>query len=297
VCDYEVPSTPIALIHPFDMPDHTEQNDPYMLPRDDSEHYRLTVQHSYLLKHVYDDKYIYDESVVLGENSQILDAGTGTGAWALGLAKEVPESVQIYGTDISTNNFPTSTPPNVHLTVASTMSLPEEWTGRFDLLHQRYLLAAFLREQWPTVLSEMYRVLKPGGTVQVVELDLLSPKSKGPAMEEVYKICKGCYDKNGLVFEIASILGPLLEKAGFVDIQVEKKSMPMGKMWGEYGKQGVITMKNAYKNLRNAMLKVGVIQSEMEFFELLDKMEKEWDEHGVQYASRIITARKPINTS
>jgi len=255
------------------------------------------VQHFYLLKHVYDDKYVYDETIILGENSRVLDAGTGTGAWALGLAKEVPESVQIYGTDISTNNFPTSTPPNVHLSIASTTSMPEEWSGYFDFLHQRYLLAAFLREQWPTVMSEMYRILKPGAAIQLVELDLLSPKSKGPAMEEVYDTCKGCYDKNGLVFEIASILGSLLEKAGFVDIHVEKKSMPMGKMWGEYGKQGVVTMKNAYRNLRGAMSKVGVIQSEKEYFELLDRMEKEWDEHGVQYVSRIATARKPITVT
>lgn len=40
---------------------------------------RLNVQHFYLLKHIYDDKYVYDESVALRENSQVMDAGTGTG--------------------------------------------------------------------------------------------------------------------------------------------------------------------------------------------------------------------------
>ncbi len=93
------------------------------------------------------------------------------------MAKEVPESVQVFGADVSSANFPSSAPSNVTMTIASTTSLPEEWKGQFDLVHQRLLLAALRSEQWPVVLSEMYRVLKPGGAVQLVEFDL-SPKSK-----------------------------------------------------------------------------------------------------------------------
>ena len=212
----------------------------------------------------------------------------------MGVAKEVPESVQIYGSDVSAANFPTSTPPNVTMTIASTVSLPEEWKGYFDLVHQRLLLAALRREQWPVVLSEMYRVLKPGGAVQLVEFDL-SPKSKGPAMQELLKVLTEAYAETNLILDVATRLGPLLETAGFVDVQVEKRHMPMGKMWGEFGRQGTVIMKGAFQNYAGALANAGVIHSVDEYLDLMDRVEKEWDEHGVQYVAVVATARKPAS--
>lgn len=161
-------------------------------------------------------------------------------------------------------------------------------------MHQRLLLAALRREQWPVVLSEMYRVLKPGGAVQLVEFDL-SPKSKGPAMQELLRILKEAYAENNLILDVATKLGSMLEDAGFVDVNVEKKYMPMGKMWGEYGRQGVVIMKGAFENYAGALAKAGVIRSIDEYLELMDRVEKEWDEHGVQYVAAVATARKPAS--
>lgn len=49
--------------------------------------------------------------------------------------------------------------------------LPYE-DNSFDFVHMRLLVLALREEEWPTAISELIRVTKPGGMIQLLEMDL-----------------------------------------------------------------------------------------------------------------------------
>ncbi|KLO06582.1 S-adenosyl-L-methionine-dependent methyltransferase [Schizopora paradoxa] len=271
-----------------------EAGDNYILPHDESELHRLNVQHKYLTRVICGQRLIYDKTIVLDKGSCVLDSGTGTGAWALDLANEVPDTVAIHAADVSPANFPSSYPPNIHFTLASITSLPEDWSNKFDFITQRFLFGALLAKEWPVALSEMYRTLKPGGAVQLIEMDARNPVPETPATARVRDIVGGVYDAHGLNSGIAEDLAGLLKSAGFVDVLSEKKQMPVGRMFGEIGMQGSLSIGGALRNMGSFVVKSG-LSTEEEYTGLVEKVKEDWDTHGVQFSCRIAMARKPLN--
>jgi len=209
----------------------------------------------------------------------------------------VPESVEICAADVSPANFPPHHPPNVHFSLASVTSLPSEWSGKFDLINQRLLFGALLSKEWPTALSEMYRVLKPGGTVQLIEMDPRFPVPETPTASQAREIMRKVFDAHGLELGVVVQLAALLHAAGFVDVVSEKKQMPMGKLWGEIGMQGSSSLGGAMRNIATSVARSGAAASEEEYRELVGKIETEWDVHGNQYPGQIAVARKPLTVT
>lgn len=105
--------------------------------------------------------------------SKALDVCTGTGDWALSLAAEVGSSGKVVGLDFSENMLKVahnkkneSYLKQVDFIHGNAMELPFE-DSSFD-----YVTIGFgLRNvpDYETVLSEMYRVVKPGGKVVCLE--------------------------------------------------------------------------------------------------------------------------------
>jgi len=227
-------------------------------------------------------------------DARVLDCATGTGIWALEAAEQLPGSVEIHAIDLSSNNFPTSPPPNVHFSLASVTKLPREWTESFDLINQRLLFGALLREQWTEVLTEMYRVLKPGGAVQLVEMVLCHPVPETPIVSYHKGLHESGLEIGGLMPRVGAKLHDMLLASGFVGVKSERKHTPVGKMWGEIGSQGTKAYGGAFRKLANVFLSAGSIGTTEEYDELMDKLEHEWDEQGTQYHCMIVCARKPF---
>ena len=80
-------------------------------------------------------------------------------------AKVLGSEVQIDGFDIEGRNFPRHPPSNVSFCLASVTELPSAWTNRYKFVHQSLLTAALQKPQWEIALSEIHRVLQPGGWV------------------------------------------------------------------------------------------------------------------------------------
>lgn len=211
------------------------------------------------------------------------------------VAKVLPGTVRFEGCDISTTFFPEEHPPNVHFSVASVTQLPAEWTSQFDFVNERLLIAALLAEEWPQMISEMFRVLKPGGSVQLVELNPYWPRGAGrSACEQAEALHETGHKKRGLARDCALRIPGWLEQAGFTDIRADGKNSPMGKKWGKTGVLGSNSLGVAFENMRGAFVREGLVTEE-KYDELMEKVRKEFDDcDSMNFVFQVICARKPL---
>ncbi|KAG0173175.1 hypothetical protein DFQ28_010848 [Apophysomyces sp. BC1034] len=98
----------------------------------------------------------------------------------------------------------------------------------FTLVHMRQMVLSLTLPQWKQVLSELARVTKPGGYIQLVEADIEIVMTEQPAV--VQKTIEA-FRRRGLKPEIASRLDELLQCVGFEEVNSKYVSMPIGD-WG-----------------------------------------------------------------
>lgn len=198
--------------------------------------------------------------------------------------------------DVSSNNFPDAAtlPANIHLSLASATNLPKDWSNKFDLVNQRFMISALLAVEWPKAVSEIFRVLKPGGKVQLCELDPRYPLEKAPALAKHGELLLQGANKRGLLRYCARELPGMLRDAGFVKVTDEGKPCPVGKPFGEWGEEGAKGPAGAWWNMKDALVEQGSVSSAKEYDDLLDEMKREWDEKGIYLVARMICATKPL---
>ncbi|KAJ7191882.1 S-adenosyl-L-methionine-dependent methyltransferase [Mycena pura] len=274
----------------------------YALPTDDLEQERLILQHQ-TLKKLFGNRILL-APVKLEKNDKVLDIGTGPGLWIMDLAASVDPSVSIVGVDIESRLFLTSPPKNIELRLESVVNLPSEWTDTFALVHQRLLMIALQISQWPVALREIYRVLRPGGWVQLGESTawIEGQYPNKPCMEKLVAMYRCLTNSRNLYIDCADAIPSMLEAAGFVDIQRESQMPQMGKWAGELGVASRINHVGVLRGIKTPILKAGGyghVTSEKEYDALLEGLEREWDETpteqnpGTQKEFVIVWARKP----
>jgi len=168
--------------------------------------------------------------------TQIVDVGTGTGAWVIEVADCYGTAV-VSGTDISPIQ-PTSVPPNSEFIAMDLNDGLEFDDGSTDLVHSRYLHAGLTVSQWPTYLQEILRILKPNdGWAQMIELGypyVLSDNSTLPEDAPLSKLSgyiQKHYRENLQMLLHGGELERLMIEAGFVDVKPRKIKIELGD-WG-----------------------------------------------------------------
>ncbi|KAI9021562.1 S-adenosyl-L-methionine-dependent methyltransferase [Phycomyces nitens] len=146
---------------------HNVESSTYILPQDEEEQDRLNSQH-FAAKVISNGNILKAIADNLPQEAIILDIGCGSGSWVMDIAIDYP-GTHVTGIDIA-DIFPTTIrPKNVDFKLVNVLDGLPFPDNTFDFVHMRLLIVAFRRHEWNQVINEIYRVLKPGGYVQLVE--------------------------------------------------------------------------------------------------------------------------------
>lgn len=107
---------------------------------------------------------------------RVLDLACGPGEWAMEVARSHPHLQQVVGIDKSrrmiayANAQAEADASPVSFRVMDITESPLDFEdASFDLINGRFLLSFMRREQWPILLSECFRLLRPGGVLRISE--------------------------------------------------------------------------------------------------------------------------------
>lgn len=151
----------------------------YVIPDDEEEQDRLDLQHHIFRKTLHDRLHLCPLPTSSGTAApstaegaagpayEVLDLGTGTGAWAIDFADENPAS-SITGTDLSPIQ-PTMVPPNCRFIVDD---FEDQWVfqKQFDFIHGRVLAGSV--SSFPALFSKALDSLNPGGWFEIQDICL-----------------------------------------------------------------------------------------------------------------------------
>ncbi|OLN92127.1 Demethylmenaquinone methyltransferase 1 [Colletotrichum chlorophyti] len=197
----------------------------YLLPNDDAEQDREDMKHA-LVVHICEGSL---HSTPLDKPQKILDVGTGTGIWAMDMGDEYPEA-EIIGIDLSPIQ-PGYVPPNVHFVVDDAEA---EWLyadNSVDYVHLRNM-APFIKN-WSKLLAEAYRVLKPGGWVEIQEMRWrfdCDDNTQGPdySLTKMVEYFVQAAAKFGFESDATQTNPARLKAVGFVNQGHDVKKIPLG---------------------------------------------------------------------
>lgn len=159
---------------------------------------------------------------------RVLDVGTGTGIWAMEMGDAHPEA-EFLGNDLSPVQ-PSWVPPNVHFEVDD---IESRWAfgAPFDFVFSRTLPCAV--GDWPGLVSQAYRNVKPGGWVEFQDVDMVFYAEDGsysPSSDTALwvHLLVGAARTAGK----EPCPGPRLEQwvrdAGFANVVHQKFKLPLG---------------------------------------------------------------------
>jgi SAM-dependent methyltransferase len=105
--------------------------------------------------------------------------------------------------------------------------------GQFDFVHQKLMVAAVPLKHWPAVVTELVRVARPGGWIELLE-SAPHLKPEGPATKRLWDLLRQLgrtvgHDTLGTVPES---LDRYLKNAGAAEVQTRTVVLPVGE-WGD----------------------------------------------------------------
>ncbi|KIK61451.1 hypothetical protein GYMLUDRAFT_243627 [Collybiopsis luxurians FD-317 M1] len=255
----------------------------YLLPADEAETARLGLQHRVFSKSF--ENRISLAPLNLQSGGRVLESAAGTGIWALEFFKESSKNgivLDMECIDISDKQFPQKFPPNVHFSVRSVIDLPAEWNSNFSYVHQRLLVLALDDSLWRKVISEFFRVLLPGGWLELVEIDTSCYRDYvGPCTNSLQSLALSMFAEKGIIVDMANYFPPLLEETGFVDVRCEVRRVRIGQS-GENGYRSD-EIGNFFRGLKRDVVNgggYGIVRTEEDYEELLKGCELEWNIHS-----------------
>ncbi|KAI0664665.1 S-adenosyl-L-methionine-dependent methyltransferase [Cubamyces menziesii] len=149
-------------------------NDTYFLPADTEEHRRLDLQHQVItlaLGGLYPAPDLVRRALRPrpGKAPAVLDVGTGSGSWAIDMAKQFPHCT-VVGVDLVPPRVDGDLPPNCRFEIDDANLGFSHYRETFDLIHARSISSGI--RDYPQFLDELAQALRRDGVVIVGDGDM-----------------------------------------------------------------------------------------------------------------------------
>jgi len=200
----------------------------YNFPNDEIEQEREDMKHA-MVKLLCNQKLNF---APLGEwPQQILDMGTGTGAWAIEMGDRYP-SATVLGVDLSPIQ-PEWVPPNVKFEVDDVESPWLYPANHFDYIHSRHTVMAI--KDWGVLFQRAFQHLKAGGWIELQEIHHW-PMSASNSLSATHPVAQ-YWDNvvrglSNLGVDLNAVAGErlpnLMREAGFINVTEKVFHVPIG---------------------------------------------------------------------
>ncbi|MDQ2904260.1 MAG: class I SAM-dependent methyltransferase [Ktedonobacteraceae bacterium] len=168
------------------------------------------------------------------EAPRILDIGSGPGGWVLDTAFEYP-SAEVTGIDVSKTMIGYARAQAwsrglknarfQEMNVLNPLEFPDNY---FDFVNARFMVGFVLRDAWPALIQEFFRVTRPGGRVCLTEFERFG-MSNSAAYEQIMawagqastRLGYGFSPDEGKDSHITLQLSRFLRAAGYQQIQLQ----------------------------------------------------------------------------
>ncbi|KZL66760.1 UMTA methyltransferase, partial [Colletotrichum tofieldiae] len=142
-------------------------NGAYFAPIDEDEVERLQIMHA-VLSIVFENQLLFPP---ITRPRRILECGFGAGDWAIEVAQQHP-SCEVVAIDICPHIWPDEslTPTNLNLQVDDLNGRFTFPSNHFDLVHSQMMAGGIHSNRWRDYIRDTFRVLRPGGWCQMVEI-------------------------------------------------------------------------------------------------------------------------------
>jgi SAM-dependent methyltransferase len=269
-------------------PDQRERlaDAPYLLPKDAEEDNRLDYQHHVL--HLSLGGHFL--APLPSQLAHVLDVGTGTGIWAAEMARLYPDA-QVVGVDIGLGSFQADLPANCVLQFGNVLERLPFADETFDYTHQRFLVAAIPGARWPDVIQELVRVTRPGGWVELLEINnvFVNP---GPETMHLAGWIASVSQTLGFDAEAVPSIGRRLTAAGIQSVVTRDIVVPLGAwggtMAGALLKRDLLAGFDAAKGFYCARADMPI----KVFEDLVQTVAVEWEEYHTSYTFHATYGRK-----
>ncbi|CAG8726360.1 14770_t:CDS:2, partial [Funneliformis caledonium] len=154
----------------------------YYLPNDNEDVDRLHTAH-FLTRYLYTSNFSSPiEKKLIQGGAKVIDVACGPGTWLLDVAGNYMESCFI-GIDLEFV-FPSEIKPkNLVFVQADILNGLPYNDDEFDFVHQENMMHTLESDKWDFVISELVRITKPGGYIELFESST-SRKDIGPKFNE-----------------------------------------------------------------------------------------------------------------
>ncbi|KAI1314638.1 hypothetical protein EDD11_001937 [Mortierella claussenii] len=207
------------------------------------------------------------------------------------MANEFPDAV-ITGIDMSAV-FPTTIIPGncrfIQHNILHALPFPD---NTFDFVYQRLLVAGLTPEDWTKVLKELERVAKPGGWIELVEVDGVGGNN-GPYTAKIWGWVDKALSTRGVNCLIGRDVGysTMLKQANVVNVEETVLRLPTGDHGGKVGR----LLKENEQSFWSAITPIvihGAGVDKDEYEEALQIAEEEVEEYKSYHIFYVVTGQK-----